>query len=337
MYRCDKSMTKFGTPILFLIFNQPEKTRETFSKICEIKPSKLFIAADGPREGNEIDLDECKETRDLIESMIDWDCEVYRRYQTQNLGCKSAVSSAITWFFEHCDEGIILEYDCVPSLSFFTFCEKMLTRYRNESRVMSISGTNYQFGKIYGDGDYYYSKIPSVWGWATWRRAWNKWEGDLIYYPAASKENMVERYFRSSKSIKFWNKKFYQIYHKIDDTWGLPWVFYCFFNDGISVTPNRNLVTNIGFSKKGTHAIYENDIHANMERFDISEFNAPTFRFPFLEADEFFTHDLARLPMRIKLIEMLRALVKKFVSPNQYLSLKVKFHALKTKLQKHKN
>lgn len=319
-------MKYFDTPVLFLIFNQPDKTKETFLKIREIKPRKLFIAADGPRPGNKVDTSECEEVRELVRSMIDWDCEVHERFQDKNLGCKLAVSSAISWFFEYSEEGIILEYDCVPSNSFFTFCEKMLERYRNENRVMSISGSNYQFGKVHGDGSYYYSKIPSVWGWATWKQSWEKWDGDIKDYPQSQKYKMVQRYFKSRKSNKFWNKKFLQVYNKIDTTWGLPWVFCLFANDGVSVTPNKNLVTNIGFSNKATHAVNEKDVHANMISSELNEFIAPSFKFPILEADEIFTHDLARLPIRLKFLEFIRSCFRYLLTVEKYQKVKKTYH-----------
>ena len=172
----------FKTPVLFLIFNQPEITVETFAIIAKLKPSILYISADGPRNGYS-EEHECNLTRKKVLSMINWKCDVHKRFLSKNVGCKEAVSTGIDWFLKEQKEGIILEYDCVPSRSFFYFCQEMLSRYRNDSRIFSISGTNYQFGNSFGDGDYYYSRIPSVWGWATWERAWKYWDGSISDYP----------------------------------------------------------------------------------------------------------------------------------------------------------
>ena len=134
------------TPVLFLIFNQPDITKVTFEEIRKAKPKHLYISADGPREDNENDLIECKATRDMIMETIDWDCEVYTRFLEKNLGVKKAVSSAITWFLDEVEEGIIIEYDCVPSQSFFLFCQELLERYRYDTRIMTINGSNFNFG-----------------------------------------------------------------------------------------------------------------------------------------------------------------------------------------------
>ena len=295
----------FKTPVLFLIFNQPEITIKTFSKIARIKPTTLYISADGPRKGCS-EEEECELTRSKVLSMINWDCDVHKRFLSKNVGCKEAVSTGISWFLEEQKEGIILEYDCVPSQSFFYFCEKMLSRYRDDVRIFSISGTNYQFGKSYGDGDYYYSRIPSVWGWATWERAWKHWDGSISNYPESKKMNVVESYFKCKKTIKFWNKKFLQIYNNLDDTWGLPWVFAVFKNNGLCVSPNKNLITNIGFSKKATHAKDLNDVHSNLKRFELENFVSPSIMVPVQDADEKFSRDLSLEPINVIVMHGIR-------------------------------
>ena len=138
------------TPVLFLIFNRPDVTQRVFEAIRKAKPPRLYVAADGPRIGKEGEEENCTLTRKIIEQ-VDWDCEVKKLFREKNLGCKIAVSSAIDWFFENEEEGIILEDDCLPDQSFFPFCGELLAYYRTNDKVMHLSGDNFQFGKKRGD------------------------------------------------------------------------------------------------------------------------------------------------------------------------------------------
>jgi hypothetical protein len=161
--------TPLNTPILFIIFNRPESTSEVFDVIKKHKPHNLFLAADGPRGSKEGEANLCELTRKLVLENIDWDCNLTTLFRDENLGCKVAVSTAITWFFNNVEQGIILEDDCVPSTTFFSFCEAMLNKYRNDESVMHIGGTNFLDDKIAIHDSYYFSKMVHIWGWATWR------------------------------------------------------------------------------------------------------------------------------------------------------------------------
>jgi hypothetical protein len=142
-----------------------------FERIRAIKPHKLFIAADGPRLDRSAEIEKCLQAREII-SQIDWQCELKTLFKAENSGPFWGPVSAISWFFKEVEEGIILEDDCLPDLSFFTFCEQLLEYYRNETKIMHISGSNFQFGQKHGKDSYYFSKYTHVWGWATWKRAW---------------------------------------------------------------------------------------------------------------------------------------------------------------------
>ncbi len=156
-------------PVLFLIFNRPDTTQPVFNEIREAKPTKLFVAADGPRDNKKGEKEECEKTRKIIEQ-VDWDCELYKLYRDKNLGCKIAVSSAIDWFFENVEEGIILEDDCLPHPSFFRFCQELLEKYKGDERVFVISGDNFLFGRKRTNYSYYFSRYNHCWGWAGWIR-----------------------------------------------------------------------------------------------------------------------------------------------------------------------
>ena len=152
------------SPVLFLVFNRPETTRQVFEAIRTAKPPRLYIAADGPRLEREGERASCEEVR-KIALEVDWECDVNTLFRVENLGCKRGPSEGISWFFEHEDEGIILEDDCLPDQSFFSFCEELLERYRNDTRIMAISGNNFQHGRKRTEYSYYFSRYFHGWGW----------------------------------------------------------------------------------------------------------------------------------------------------------------------------
>jgi hypothetical protein len=239
------------TPILFLIFNRPDTTKLVFESIRSVQPKYLYIAADGARESKEAEQQLCDETRAVVAN-IDWDCEVKTLFREQNLGCRNAVSSAIDWFFEQVEEGIILEDDCLPHPSFYNFCEENLALYRNDSQVMHISGDNFQKGKKRGEDSYYFSNYAHIWGWATWRRAWRYYDVNLKLYSELETHNLLQQLFSSKKEMSYWKKLFNDAYQKKVNTWDYQWTFAIWQNNGLSIIPNTNLVSNIGFGS-GTH------------------------------------------------------------------------------------
>jgi hypothetical protein len=240
------------TPILFLIFNRPDTTKIVFEAIRQIKPKKLFIAADGPRANRPAEADNCAATRAITEQ-IDWDCQVIRDYSAINLGCKKRVSTAIGWFFSQVEQGIILEDDCLPNPSFFNFCETLLEKYKNDERIMHVSGNNFLFGKIKIDADYYFSRISHVWGWASWRRAWQKYDSEMKDFPEFIAKNKIVKIFPDKFLQKKWLELFQSVYdHKID-TWDYQWEYAILKAGGLCLNPRVNLISNIGFSGTGTH------------------------------------------------------------------------------------
>ena len=155
--------------VLFLVFNRPRYTRQVFECIRNAKPERLYVAADGPRSDRAEEESLCEEVRSIATN-VDWPCNLKVLFQDTNLGCRLGVSNGINWFFEHEEEGIIIQDDILPSPGFFVFCETMLELYRNDERIMMITGTNYH--PVAGDKDFFFSQYFSIWGWATWRRAW---------------------------------------------------------------------------------------------------------------------------------------------------------------------
>jgi hypothetical protein len=258
----------FDTAILFLVFNRPDATRKVFEKIREIKPSQLFIAADGYRSDKPEEKEKCEEVRNLIVNSIDWPCDVKKLFRDHNLGCGPAVSEAITWFFEHVEEGIILEDDTLPSKSFFGFAKELLQLYRNDESVWHIGGNSYNPYKM--RSPYYFSAYPHIWGWATWRRAWNNYRYQLDDIDPKKFFKNINDLFLTYSEIKFWTD-FYNEYLKISErtTWDYQWTCRMWYNKGLAILPRDNLITNIGFAEGATHTVDANSWIATLKANEI--------------------------------------------------------------------
>lgn len=243
----------FPTPILLTIFNRPEETQQVFNQIRLIKPKFLFIAADGPRPGRSTDTELCAETRRIVEQ-IDWDCELKTLFRDSNLGCGFAVCSAISWFFEQVEAGIVLEDDCLPEISFFSFCSELLIKYKNDETVFLISGTNMQNGIKRGEASYYFSNYPITWGWASWRRAWSHFVYDIPDMNAMLKSGVLDQVFQYRGEKSFWSRKLMRVMTEKKNIWDYQWWLAIWKNKGLTITPNINVIMNLGFRKCGSHA-----------------------------------------------------------------------------------
>jgi len=241
-------------PVLFLIFNRPELTRQSFNCIREARPEQLFVAADGPRINSCNEEYLCAEVRKVAEQ-VNWECEVKTLFRDNNLGCRKAISSAINWFFEHVEEGIILEDDCIPDSSFFGFCEELLERYRNDEEILVISGDNHQCKKRVTPYSYYFSKYPHCWGWASWRRAWLKYDDNMKDWPRLRQSKEFSRWFYSTREKRYWTDQFERRFENKYDTWAVSWVFACWLHRGLTILPEVNLVENIGWGVDATHTV----------------------------------------------------------------------------------
>ncbi|MGE3949417.1 MAG: glycosyltransferase family 2 protein [Blastocatellales bacterium] len=240
------------TPVAFLIFNRPDTTRRVFAEIRKAKPKKLLIVADGPRPDRPGEAELCAEVRGIVEN-IDWNCEVLRNYSETNLGCKYRVSSGLDWVFDQCEEAIILEDDCLPNQSFFRFCEELLRKYRNYHQVMMISGDNFQFGRKIGQASYYFSMYAHIWGWATWRRAWKNYDIHMKSWFDLRDTDWLINIMRNRTAAQYWRATFDKCNAGLIDTWDLQWLFTCWVKSGLTILPNKNLVSNIGFNPAATH------------------------------------------------------------------------------------
>jgi len=237
-----------ATPhILLIAFNRPDEAKRVFEQIRLSRPIKLYIACDGPRPQKAGELERVEKVRQLANE-VDWPCEVRTRFLNENLGCGRAVSSAIEWFLKDAGEGIILEDDCLPTPAFFRFCSIMLDRYRNDERVGVIAGSN-MAPLVELESSYGFSTILSCWGWATWKRTWNKYT--LQPKPIEVGERAVEGLHKNT--VEFLRDTSLKISNGAIHTWDYQLMIQLLRTSQLVVVPRENLVLNIGFNGSGAH------------------------------------------------------------------------------------
>ena len=272
-----------STPVAFIIFNRPDPTKRVFEAIRQAKPKQLLVIADGPRSDRSGEAEKCNETRAIIDR-VDWDCEVLTNYSHHNLGCKRRVSSGIDWVFSQVEEAIILEDDCLPAPSFFQFCQTLLEKYRDDDRISMIGGNSCQQEQTRTSYSYLFSKYAHIWGWATWRRAWKDYDVDMKTWPECKENNLLQSAFHDIYEQKSWIEIFDNVYAGEIDTWDYQWLYTCFSQNRLSIEPNRNLVSNIGFGADATHTFCESP-WSNMPTHDIQVIEHPKLIIRNYEAD----------------------------------------------------
>lgn len=242
-------------PVLVIAWNRPAHAEAVMEAVRTARPKRVFLAVDGPNESARSgEIGRVQKTISTLEGAIDWPCEVSRRYSEENAGCRLGVSRAIDWFFESVDSGIILEDDCVPSPTFFPYCASLLERYRHDEQVMCISGDNSAHVPVPDGSDYAFIRYPQIWGWATWKRAWDRYDRNLDRYKLARQTDL----WASIVPDDVERQTLERILDRLaaegkPDTWDYQWVATLLLEHGLSVHPRENLVTNIGFGPEATH------------------------------------------------------------------------------------
>jgi hypothetical protein len=238
-------------PVLLIGFNRPEPLEQTFARVREVRPPRLYLAVDGARPGRG---EEARVAQvQAFATQVDWPCEVKTLFQPANLGCKRGVSAAIDWFFENEERGIILEDDCVPDASFFPFCDELLERYAADTSVAQICGSNF-VGPPADGASYFGSHYADIWGWATWRRAWKARDAEMAGWPAWRDADGLAKMPGSSPGfVEYWTKIFDACWRGEIDTWDYQWMFSCWHDGKISIQPAPMLVRNVGFGADATH------------------------------------------------------------------------------------
>ena len=293
----DNSNLEFVPPsplnvaVLFLVFNRLEHTIEVFKSIQLAKPPRIYIAADGAREGVNGEQDKVDHIREFITNNIDWDCEVYTLFRKNNLGCKLAVNNAISWFFKHEEMGIILEDDCLPSQSFFWYCEELLNRYKNSKDIFCINGIGeFKLSKEF-NSDYSFTKYIHLWGWASWRRVWDRYDVNISDW-MENKLNLLDIVSDNINTKKYWKRVLQGVYDSKIDTWDYQFSYLILKNHGKCIIPKVNLVSNIGFGTNATHTLDPDDKHANRITYNINfPIKHPDKKIFNSEIDKFFDNN----------------------------------------------
>lgn len=256
------------SPVLFLVFNRMDTMERVFQTIRAARPPRLYVASDGPRGDRSGEAEKVESIRSRVLSSIDWPCEVKTLFRDRNLGCGRAVSSAIDWFFQHEEQGIILEDDCIPDPTFYRYCDDLLQHYREDDRVMMVSGANFLFERAgMVRESYYFSKYQMIWGWATWRRAWIKYDFEMRGWSDNAPGDPVGTMNIRLDERQFWRRIFSKMAgpNRVN-TWDFQWLYAMWRSNGLCVCPGRNLVNNIGYGADATHTT-EKSLNNDMDVF----------------------------------------------------------------------
>jgi len=267
-------MNKIKAPVLFLVFNRPEKTLKVWEQISKAKPSKLYISADGAREMHPEDMEKCQMVRDIV-SHVDWDCDVNYLFHDTNQGCSLAGKKAFDWIFEREDRMIELEDDTIPSLSFFDYMNEILEKYKDCDNIGYVTGQNFM-GIQSGSASYFFSHYGGSSGWGTWKRVYDQWDFKLSHLKVKAYTQSFKNNFDSRFEYLFWLRKFESYYKNGGNTYDLQSVFLIFEKNLLNIIPNKNLITNIGFDNEGTNYSGGENLFADKPRFDLEEIIHPS-------------------------------------------------------------
>jgi hypothetical protein len=313
------------TPILFLVFNRPSTTKIVFETIRNARPSKLYVVADGPRNNIPGELEKCQEVRSIVTD-IDWDCELKTLFRDENLGCGKGVSAGITWFFQNEPEGIILEDDCYPHPTFFRYCSELLEHYRDDNRVMEISGNNLR-PEGYQETEYSYSfsNFNGIWGWASWRRAWDLYDFEMKEYKNVRQRRALDTKYTSIYERDYFTWVFERTYLFPHITWDYQWEFVKRINSALTIVPKKNLVINLGFGADATSTTSSDGPAANLKS---EAFDFPLIHPPYVLADVEGDNRAFRMYMttvKSRLISHIKALLPQKVREQLFKKSMIRF------------
>lgn len=240
------------TPVVLLTFNRPDTTIQVFEQIRRAEPQKLYLVSDAAREGRIQEAQKVSEIRDYIEHHIDWPCTLYRIYAENNMGCQLRVSGAITEVFQREEAAIMLEDDCVPHIDFFRYCEEMLEKYKADSRIMMVSGC--KLAQDYPvSQSYFFSNTAGIWGWATWKRAWEHFDFSMKEWPEFKKSKKIHAIYPEG-AAQIIEGEIDRTYQGTINSWAYRWLLARLVHGGLGIVPGKNLVQNIGLNdENATH------------------------------------------------------------------------------------
>jgi len=293
-------------PVLLIAFNRPATTAQVLEAIAVYKPSILYVATDGPRKSNNDDAVKCLAVHELITS---WQknypgTKVKTLYQDNNLGCGVGVSTAINWFFTQEEMGIIVEDDCLPNQSFFNFCETLLYKYKDEERIMHIGGSNFVEPEMKVNKEsYYFSIYPHIWGWASWRRAWSKYDFTMERFEELMELREFKEYYNEEIFINTKNKSL--------DTWDSQWVYTVLLNKGLSILPYLSMITNLGYAENSGSHLSKTPKWYSSKVYELHEIKGPEVIAQNNELDKYVYNKVYKRGIRYRLKKLIKKTIFK--------------------------
>lgn len=263
------------TPIIVFVFNRPNHAKQIRACLESEQDRDLYLVVDGARENKS---GEAELVSTCINVFEDWAGQVQFNISDKNLGCKARISSGLDWVFKYTERVIILEDDLSPNSQFFQFCDEMLEAYADAQNVMSVCGTK-TFPDEYSVHEYCFSRYSNPWGWATWKRAWDKYEDQFDGKSRWLIFQKVEAFLESYKAAFYWLIMLMLVSTERRNSWAYCWMISCFLNKGLHIYPRSNLVVNSGFGIDSTHttkiASYMPQMYGKTLDFPIETSNIP--------------------------------------------------------------
>ena len=242
-----------AVPVLLIAFNRPWHTSQVWEALRSWQPERLLVAVDAPRPGVPRDAAACEAVLKLV-SAPDWPCELSLHKANSHLGCRHGPATAISWAFAQVEQAIVLEDDCLPDRSFFSYCAELLERFGSQPQVMGIGGHRWEAPDQLNGPSYYASHYPNTWGWASWADRWAKFDLAMAEWPALRESGWLQQRFSDPAALVYWTRIFNAMTSGLD-AWDYAWLFACWRAEGLWLRPNVNLVQNIGFGADGTHTL----------------------------------------------------------------------------------
>jgi hypothetical protein len=243
---------EFKTPVVIIAYNRPWLLKQVLTVVRQVQPTQLFLVVDGPNLERPEDQHKCQQVREIL-STVDWSCQVFRNYSEYNQGCGYRIPSGLDWVFEQVETAIILEDDCLPDLSFFQFCQILLSRYGDDPSVTQICGTNRLLQWKYEQQSYHFARYCSAWGWATWKRAWQNYHQHGQLWQDSSIRAKIKGIIKESRQFSYFCQRYQQAIANSGMTWDYQWSLVQLAQQGRSIIPGVNLVKNLGFNREATH------------------------------------------------------------------------------------
>jgi hypothetical protein len=266
----------FQVPILFITFNRLDTTRQVFEAIRKVQPETLYLFSDAGREGKLEEQQQVIEVRKWLLEQINWPCKINTLFLDQNMGPRYAIGHAINWLFKQEEAGVIFEHDCLPHITFFRFCEELLDKYKNDETVMHISGNNFLFNEVPFEASYTFTRHNHIWGFATWKRAWQKYDPEMSGFDEYYKNGCFNELIPNKRIRKEYLSILNGVKEGSVDTWDYQWFFNTWYNNGLGVIPAKNLVSNIGYGDLALNTNKADHILANIATHEIGEIKHPS-------------------------------------------------------------